>query len=218
MQALDQKITSQAFYKIFALLDQKKFDEAEKILKSELAQAEKETDPVTQAVYYSTYGVLCKLKKDYRKAWKYYEQAEKKLPEDPSLKIITARLLVEYFAQYDTVIKKMDKVLKLAASNFSYLHHAYTLKGMALFKSGKKKEAAEALRQSMGAKNKFEGLETATNFDFQLVQEFLERGLERELCAEYLNAALVFAQNKKEPVFEKMIQYLLSKFLNQNQP
>lgn len=207
MQTIDKKIDSKFLLKAFELMNQKKLDEAEKVLDHGLQEAESLRDLILTGLYHSAYGVLYKLRKDFRKAWKYYEKAEKLIPEDPALKIISSRLLVEYFGQYDTVIRKMDKVIKMVEGNLPFLHQALCLKGLAFLRKGNKKRAVECLKQSMG-KN-FEGLESVANLDFKLLQELIKKKGDSTLCRQYLEAAQKLAKKTKETGHQQIIQSLL---------
>lgn len=210
MQSMNAKIRSQDLLKAFSLMHNKKFDEAEKALSASLKAALGEKDGILAGLCYSAYGVLYKLKKEFRKAWKYYEQAEKFIPDDPALKLISARLLVDYFGQYDTVIRKMDKVVKMTGSDFVFLHQALTIQGTAYLKAGNKKKAVECLVKSMGVN--FDGLQSAANLDFKLVNEFVKKRIEAKLCREFLEQAWKFAKKSRESAHEKFIKGLLSAF------
>ncbi|MBI4410934.1 MAG: hypothetical protein HY541_00420, partial [Deltaproteobacteria bacterium] len=131
MQKINERLQSKTIYKAFELMRQKKFDGSEELLARGLKEAQTARDLVLTALFYSAYGVLFKLKKEYRKAWKYYEQAEKLIPDDPALKIISARLLVDTFGQYDTAIRKMEKIVPKIGSDMTFLHQAYTVLGLA---------------------------------------------------------------------------------------
>ena len=132
MQKINERIQSKSIYKAFELMRGKKFDEAESLLSKGLSEAKAARDLVLTGLFYSAYGILFKLKKEYRKSWKYYEQAEKLIPDDPALKIISARLLVETFGQYDTAIRKMEKIVPKLGSDMTFLHQAYTVLALSL--------------------------------------------------------------------------------------
>lgn len=205
---IDAAIQSKSLYQAFEAMRAKKWEEAETFLKAGLAHAESEKDLVLMGLYYSAYGVFYKLQHEFKKSWRYYEQAEKLLPDDPYLKIISSRLLVDCFGQYDTAIRKMDKILTSPETiNFPLAHQAHTLKGLALFRKGDKKRAAESLQLAMG-KN-FEGLQSGINFDWSLVSEMVKKKIELTLCRDYLNAALQFVKKTKEKPCEELIQKLL---------
>lgn len=204
---MNSKIESKPLLKAFGLMHKKKLKEAETILAYGLKEAEVLHDELLMGLYNSAYGVLYKLKKEFRKAWKYYEQAERLIPDDPALKIISARLLVDYFGQYDTVIRKMDKLMAMANGDFVLLHQAHTIQGLAHLRSGNKKKAVASLEKAMG-KN-FEGLQTATNLDFKLVHEMIKKKVNLPLCRHYLESARKFAKKMRESAHEKLIARLL---------
>lgn len=192
---------------IFALVKEKKFKEAERLFDQSLTKTE---DPGEQAVLYSAKGILEKFRGDFKAAWRAYEKAEKLLPGDPSLKVISARLLIDEFAQHETAIKKLKKVLKLTEGVPSFQHHAYTLMGLAYLKKGEKKKAAEMLEKSMAGG--FEGMASAENVDFSLVEACLRRNFEREKCQEFAEKALRLAEEKKDQKIMFLIHQLLESF------
>lgn len=207
--SIDSPIHSQLLFQAFALIKAKKWDEAEKLLSEGLKDAELKKDLSLIGLFHSAFGIFYKLKKEFRKSWKHYEQAEKLFPEDLSLKLISSRLLVDFFGQYDTVLRKMDKVLASAELNFPMAHQAYTLKGLACLRKSDKKRASESLQLAMG-KN-FEGLQSGANFDWSLVSEMIKKKIEPNLCRDYLNAANQFVKKTKEKPYEELIQRLLKK-------
>ncbi|MBI2339685.1 MAG: hypothetical protein HYU99_04875 [Deltaproteobacteria bacterium] len=210
MQKMNERIQSKAIYKAFELMRQKKFDESEAVLTEGLKEAQTARDLVLTALFYSAYGVLFKLKKEYRKAWKYYEQAEKLIPDDPALKIISSRLLVDYFGQHDTVIRKMEKILPKLGNDMTFLHQAYTVLGLAYLKKGNKKKAGECLTKSAG--NDFKGLQSGANFDFRLVEEMMKKKNNPAACRGFLEKALAFVKETKEIQHERILKRLLDLF------
>jgi len=210
MISLDEKIQIPDLYKAFKLIRDKKFSEAESLLLKLETDYEKKGEEMIAGAMCSTLGLLYKAQKEYRKAWKIYDKAEKKIPDDPSLKIINARLLIEYFAQYDTVIKKMGKAEKLAGEDFSFLHVIYTLTGVAYLKKGNTKKAVDYLKKSMG--NSFAGLGTSANFEFKLFEEMTKKKLEPKLCLSFLSEALSFAKKKREKNYAALIQIMIDKY------
>lgn len=207
MHTMDQKISSKSLTRSFELMNLKRLDEAKQLLDEGMKEAKAANDKILTALFYSGYGVYHKLRKEYRKAWRAYEQAERLIPDDPSLKIISARLLVDFFGQYGTVVKKMERVIAMVGSNFPYLHQAYTLQGVAFFKNGNKKEAIACLKKSMAGN--LSRLETLSNLDMNLIHEFLKKKTEMALCRQYLEAARDFARKTKEAHYEKFILRLL---------
>ena len=186
------------------------FDAAEAELNAGAAESAEAQDKVMEALFYSTLGVLYKLKKDFKTAWRFYDKAEKILPEDPALKLISARLLVEVFGQLDTAIKKAEKVLKIAKYDRPFVHQAYATLGLAYLKKGDKKRALECLNEAM-AEN-FEGIISAGNIDLKLLEALARKNLGREESRNYLEKALAFAKKTGEERPQQMFMQLLQHF------
>src|SRR3989338_10057724 len=119
-------------------MHEKRYDEAEKLLVGNMAKTDDES---AIALYHSVLGVLFKLQGEYKTAWKHYERAEKLLPNDPALKIISARLLIDQFSECDQAIKKAKKVLRLFPDHPVFAHQAYTTLGLAFVKKGDRAKA-----------------------------------------------------------------------------
>src|SRR5262249_35193664 len=120
-----KETVSKGIYEAFRLMKEKNFDGAETLLKTGLEKAESEKNDTQSALFFSGLGVLAKIKGQFKDAWRYYEKAEKLLPEDPALKITMAKLLIDRFAQYDNAIKKLKIVLKVAKGSASFEHQAH---------------------------------------------------------------------------------------------
>lgn len=210
MKAQPQTIRQKNLQKAFSLMQKKKLDQAESLLESVLKEAEAKKDLMMTALTCSAYGVLYKLKKEFRKAWKFYERAEKIYPEEPSLKLISGRLLVDYFGQYDTVVRKMDKVIELNPGNLVLLHQALTLKGIAHLRQGEKEKAVECLKRSMDGG--FEPLKTCVNLDFKLVEELMKKKVGTDACHEFLEKANALSRKSREAPFQKLTKRLLDHF------
>lgn len=198
---------SEVCYQAFALMKSKQYDDAEKLLNNNLAKTE---EKLNAALYHSALGVLCKLKKDFKTAWRHYERAEKLLPEDPALKIIVARLLIEQFKEYGPAIRRASKVLKIIPGNPVFVHQAYITLGLAYCRKGEKKKGIEALEKSWG--KDFEGFITAKNIDFQLVEALVKKNWGMEVCRSFVAKALAFAQSRKEQTFADAFEKMLSAF------
>ena len=194
-------------YRAFTLMKAKQFDDAEKLLSANLANTE---DNTASALYHSALGVLYKMKGEFKTAWRHYTRAEKFLPNDPAMKIITARLLIEQFSEYGQAIKRAKKVLELLPNNPVFAHQAHITMGLAHARKGQKQKAIEMLEKSEG-KN-FEGFVTAKNIDFQLVEILVRRGWGIDSCKSFLNKALVFAKGRKEETFVDAFQKMLHAF------
>ncbi len=210
MNPLDQKMKSQKLYQAFDLMNQKKLDEAHAILAEGLKEAEVVHDEMMQGLFNSAFGILYKIKKDFRKAWKYYEKAEKLIPADPTLKIISGNLLCDYFGQYDIVIRKMNEVIQMVGGDINFTHQAYSLMGRASLKKGKKDQAIQCLKDSMG--DNFKGMVSAVNLNFKLVEVLIKKKIEPELCREFLNKAREFAGKNKDKAHEKLLKKMLELF------
>lgn len=198
---------SDVCYQAFRLMKGKQFEDAEKLLSNHLAHTE---NKMATALYHSTLGVLFKLKGDFKEAWRHYERAEKLIPEDPALKIIVARLLIEQFSQYDDAIKRAKKVLKLLPANPVFVHQAFITMGLAFAGKGKKKEAVVCLESSIV--ENFGGFVTAKNIDFHLVEVLLRKGWGVEICRQFLDKALAFAKTKKEQMYIDSFSKMLKVF------
>lgn len=206
MQSADSPIQSKLLIESFELMKFKKFEEAKIRLEKGLHEAELAKDHTLQALFNSALGVLCKLQKEFRKSWKYYETAEKLMPDDMALKLISSRLLVDYFGQYDTVLKKTEKVLSIVKKNDPLFHMAHTIRGLAFLRKGEKKMAVECLKLSAD----FENAKTAANIDLQLVGELIRKKIDRQACIHFLNQALQLAKANREARFEKVIARLIN--------
>lgn len=191
----------------FALMKSKQYDDAEKLLNNNLAKTE---EKVGTALYHSALGVLFKLKGDFKAAWRHYERAEKLLPEDPALKIIVARLLLEQFNEHAAAIRRANKVLKILPNNPVFVHQAHITLGLAYCKKLQKAKAIEALEKSWG--NDFEGFVTAKNIDFQLVEALLHKGWGVDVCYRFLTKALAFAKGRKEKIYADAFEKMLNAF------
>ncbi len=206
MQSNDSPIQSKLLMESFQFMKQKKFELAEATLQNGLREAEMARDLTLSAIFYSALGILFKLKKDFRKSWKFYEQAEKLMPEDLSLKLISSRLLVDYFGQYDTVLKKTEKVLSLVNTTDPLAHIAYSIRGLAYLRKGEKKKAVDCLMQS----SDFKDMRSAANLDLQLVGELIRKKIDRQACIAFLNRALQLAKSCREEKFVGIISKLIS--------
>lgn len=201
---------SPQIFEAFSKMKAKDFGAAENILRQGLQASEK--NPSEQALFYSSLGVLFKMKGDYKEAWRLYEKAEKLLPTDPSLKLITAKLLIDHFSQYDLAIKKLKEVLKIAKGSASYEHQAHATLAMAYLKKGDKKKAVEMLDLSMGPD--FDKITSSYNLNFEVIGTFVARSFEMERCRDYVEKSLTLAKLRKE---DRNIQFL-TKLLDSFEP
>lgn len=190
-------------YAAFRKMKEKNYSAAEELLRNGLQKVEAERNKTHVALYYSTLGVLEKVRGDFKAAWRHYEKAEKLLPDDPSLKIIMAKLMADEFRQYDTAIKKYKQVLKLAAGSGTYEHQAHAGMAIAYLRKGDRKKAVEMLDQAMV--EDFSRVTSAHHLNFEVVEAFLSRNFEVDRCRTYVEKALSLATARKE---QKPIQFL----------
>lgn len=191
----------------FALMQGKQFTDAEKLLANCLTKTD---DPVATALFHSALGILFKLQGEYKTAWKHYQRAEKLLPEDPALKLISARLLIDEFAEYDLAIKKCRKVLALLPDNPGVAHHAQVLLGLAYARKGDRRRALAALAEAMAGD--FQGFVTTKNIDFHLVEWCVKKGWDLPLCRQFLEKAHAFAVSVQEADWAAIIGRMLAAF------
>ena len=191
----------------FELMQSKQYEEAEKLLHSNLSKVD---DDVAVGIFHSALGVLFKLKGETKTAYKHYQRAEKLIPEDPALKIITARLLIEQFAEYDQAIKRSKKVLAIIPDNPVFRHQAYITMGLAYLGKANKKKAIELLGKSVI--NDFHEFVSAKNIDFNLVEMLLRKGLAVKESKAFIEKALIFARSKREEMWIELTERMLAAF------
>lgn len=208
MTALDQPIQSAALHQVFALLEKKQFEPAEVAIIAGIEGARRAQDKILEGLFYSAQGVLFKLQKEFRKAWKAYEHAEKLIPEDPALKLISAQLLLDYFGQYDIVMLKMTRVLEMVGDDAILAHQANTLLGLAYLKKSQKEKAIECCEASMA--KEFKGLRTALNINLSLVSSMMKKKWGPELCGLFIKNALAFSEKTREVFFIKQFRKILA--------
>lgn len=194
-------------YRAFELMKVKQLDDAEKLLSNCLSKV---TDDVSRALFHSTLGVIFKIKGEFKTAWRHYERAEKLIPQDPALKIISARLLIDEFAEYDQAIKKAKKVLEIIPDNPVFRHQAYTTMGLAHVKKGNKRQGLEMLSKSM--EGDFEGFITTKNIDFHLCEALLRKGWAEVEVKRFLEKAYDFARAHSEDDWMETIKKMLDAF------
>jgi len=203
----DLPVNDQNLYQAFRMMQRKEYDAAENFIKEGLKTAREKSDANLEGLYFSAMGVLYKLKQDYKKAFKFYQQAEKLLKDDPSIKIIMATLLIEEFQQFDTAAHKMDKIIE-HTTDPAILHHAKSLRSMAYFQLGKKDKAQQDF-DSLVAED-FTKLRFAANINFKVVELFTNKSFLLPQCKTFLQKSLALAQSKKEKVYEVIVQKLLA--------
>ncbi|HSA59701.1 MAG TPA: tetratricopeptide repeat protein [bacterium] len=206
----DKENVSKEIYEAFRRIKEKDFEGAESLLKNGLEKAETEKNVTQSALFFSSLGVLSKIKGEFKDAWRYYEKAEKLLPEDPALKIIMAKLLIDRFAQYDNALKKLKHVLKVAKGSASFEHQAHATMAMAYLKKGEKKKAIEMLDEAMV--DDFANVTSAENLNFDVIEAFLSRNLEIDRCQKYVEKALALARSRREVRPVQFLEKLLESF------
>jgi len=203
-----EEIVDNKFIKnAFRLMTTKDYDSAEEELKKGYAEAVDIEDDDLLGLFFSAFGVLYKLRGDFKKSYKFYQQAEKLLPENHSLKIITSILLIEQFKQYDTAVRKLEKILQSGITDPAIKHHVLLKMALGYFKMSEK-DKAKACFENVIASD-FNELRSALNIDFKTVEAFVEKEYALDRCEKFLNKALKLAKSKKEANYIKMIEALL---------
>jgi len=202
---------SDVCHRAFELMAAKQYADAEKLVAGNMSRTD---DDASIALYHSVLGVLFKLQGEYKTAWKHYQRAEKLLPQDPALKIISARLLIEQFAEYDQAIKKAKKVLEIIPENPIFGHQAHTTIGLALLKRGDRKKALSHFKKSMG--DGFKGFVSGKNIDFTLLEMLVRRGYGLKECRHFLATALRFVEGTGEDSYVKLVGRMLEAFDKEN--
>ena len=197
-------------YTAFQKMKERDYQAAQSLLDKGLQKAELGKDNAQTALFYSTLGVLAKIKGEDKEAWRHYEKAEKLLPDDPSLKIIMAKLLIDKFAQYDNALKKLKQVLKVAKGSGSFEHQAHATMSIAYLKKGEKKKALEMLDRAMV--DDFRNVTSAENLNFEVIEAFLARNFEMERCRRYVEKALDLARSRRETKPLQFLTKLLESF------
>lgn len=205
-----EKVKSERLYKAFDFMAEKNYEAAEEELNAGLDDAQNHQNKILSALFYSSLGVLYKIKKDFPKAWKYYEKAEQLLPEDPALKLISARLLLDVFGQYDTAIRRCEKVMDLAGSDPPFRHQACAIMGLAHLKRGERSKAVQCMVDAMS--DDFAGLISASNIDLKLTEALLRKKTGLQECFTYLEKAQQFAKDNNEERHVELFTRLIDAF------
>lgn len=208
-QAVQEEVKAE-IYEAFRKMKEKDYPAAEKLLQEGLKKVEEEKNGTHRALFYSSLGVLAKVRGDFKEAWRCYEKAEKLMPDDPSLKIIAAKLLMDQFSQYDMAIKKLKQVLKLASGSGTFMHQAHAVMSVAYLKKGDKKKAVEMLDLAM--ERDFSNVTSAHHLNFEVIEAFLSRNLEVERCRHYVQKALDLAKARGEQKPARFLTKLLESF------
>lgn len=204
----DSPIDDKDLYLCFQLMKESKLGEAEQKIQKGLDLASQKGNSSLEGLYLSAMGVLHKIKKDYKKSYQFYQKAEKLLPEDPSLKMITATLLIEEFAQYDTALRKLEKILKDHSQDPALWHHAMALKGMTLLLMGKKEDFLQVLKTIIASD--FSMLRSTANINFKFPELLVKKQYALQECLTYLKKAKDLALEKRELVYQRVIETLIA--------
>ncbi len=211
---LNIPIESPQIQKVFVEIKKKDYDQALVLLNEGISAAQAEANTELVGVYYSLVGVLYKLKRDFREAWRYYDQAEKLLPENPILKLISARLLIEVFSQCDAAIRKVREVEKKGLVDPLMAHHVEATYGLAHAKKGDKGKAGDCLKKLIDAG--FDRLLSAANIDFKLVELCVRKSWHKDLCKFYVDQAALFAQKTGETAYVRLFERLRGALAEEN--
>jgi tetratricopeptide (TPR) repeat protein len=198
---------SDVCHRAFELMAAKQYADAEKLVSGNMSRTD---DDASIALYHSVLGVLFKLQGEFKTAWKHYQRAEKLLPKDPALKIISARLLIEQFAEYDQAIKKAKKVLEIIPNNPGLAHQAHTTMGLAFLKKGDRRKALEQFQKSQG--EDFRGFVSGKNLDFSLLEMLMRRGVGLPDCRAFLVKAQAFVEDTGEESFIRLLGRMIEAF------
>lgn len=209
---ISNKAQSHYVHAAFVELQKKSFDRAEAILNEgiralQAARDLSDEDTALLAVLYSSLGVLYKIKRDFREAWRYYDQAENLLPDNPVLKLISARLLIEVFSQNDIAIRKIKKVEDICLKDPLLSHHMHATYGLAYARQGNKQLTETELNHLLDLG--FENMVSAGNLDFKLVEACVRKNWHRASCDSYLARALAFAKKTGEDAYIRLFERLL---------
>lgn len=196
-------------YLSFRLMKSGDLEGAETRLRAGMEKARAQGNAASEGLYLSAEGLLHKLRQDYKESYKCYQRAEKLLPDDSSLKIITAALLIDEFKQYDTALRKLKKVLDTEPFDPAAWHHARVLSGIAHLAAGQKAEA-KADMEAVLARD-FAELRSASNVNFKLTEFFVAKDFEPKLCLAFLEKALALAQAKNEAPYVKIVGEMISR-------
>lgn len=191
-------------YRALELVREQQFVDAEKLLHHWL---NKTTDPVPRGLFHSAFGVLEKCRGHFKEALRHYERAEKLLPSDPVLKLITAQLLIDVFKETDRAIRKCRQVEKLLPENPVVVHHARTLEGLAHAVSGNRRQAVAQLARSL--EGDFAGFLTCDNINFLLVERCVGKAWEPVLCRRFVMTALECARRHQEAAWTERLHNIL---------
>lgn len=210
MKDLDKPVDNKNLEDGLLKMSAKDYEGAEACFQKGLQEAQAAGDKTLEALFCSTLGMLCRTVKDFRQASKYYDKAEKLLPEEPSLKIISSRLILDVFGQYDTAIKRCQKALELAKDNPNFRHHARTTMGMAYLKSGQKEKALDCFKETF--EKDLNELANAGQMDLLFLEQLVKKKLGLKEVGAYLEKGLEMAESQEEEGLSQLFKKLHEAF------
>lgn len=210
MIELDRKVDSKAFYEAFEWMKKQDYSKAKVALDKGLALAVEQEDKTLEALFYSAFGVLCKLENNPQQAWKFYDKAEKILPENPALKINSAELLIENFAQFQSAFRKMEKILQTTDLDPVYKHQAHTLAGLAQLKKGEIELAVTHFKKSF--EDSITDFLSVQQLNLKLLEAFLLKKVQTRACLDFLNKAQALAEKLRDERHIQLFEALIHQF------
>jgi len=190
------------------LVQEHNYGGAEKALQDGIDSGSAEGEEL--AVLYSTLGMIQKKQGKLQEAWNSYQLAERTVEDDPVLKVLTSRFLLNELGRYDDAIKRAKLILKTAKDVPSLRHQAYAIIGLAYLRKGQQRKAIEMLDKAM--ENHFTGMTSADNIDFNLVEGLVREQIAVDKCQDYIRAACEFARSKREFKAMTIFQQILDSF------
>jgi len=190
------------------LVQERNYGGAEKALQDGIDSGSAQGEEL--AVLYSTLGMIQKKQGKLQEAWNSYQLAERTVEDDPVLKVLTSRFLLNELGRYDDAIKRAKLILKTAKDVPSLRHQAYSIIGLAYLRKGQQRKAIEMLDKAM--ENHFMGMTSADNIDFNLVEALVREQIAVDKCQDYIRAACEFARSKREFKAMTVFQQILDSF------
>lgn len=199
-------VTDQNLYLAFQAMKKQDFDVAKKLIDEGVAHSKSQKNSELEGLYLSAMGLLFKLKKEYKKSYKSYQQAERLLKDDHSIKIISAVLLIEQFKQYETAIRKLKKIIG-ESEDPAIIHHAQSLLAMSYFLMKKNDLAKEEFEKVLAAD--FKSLRYPANIEFKAVELFVNKKFNLNLCEQFLKKSLELAKQVRDQTYTAVIEALI---------
>lgn len=154
------------------LMGQRRFDEAEKLLRSSRNAARDRNDARAAATLSSFLGSCLMADGRYKEALDAYLDAESDSPDDPFLKMLTASHLQRYLGQSNEALSKLILAMPELNKQKSAYHAAQSLLGEIYLSSGRIDEAHSAFTR-MAARDVIEGL-ASPSLALYLVERLIE--------------------------------------------